>query len=421
MHGLQLFILTLMEISAFLILWSALSIKPNLKGILKLTALTVIIPFITVTTDYYKIACSGVLNYLITFVALQLLYKKPIKQAVTYYIVSIAVCICIQVTIVFILQNISFISKDIHSFANAFKINIVFISVNLLIAFILPFEKICRYLDEEFGIVSFVTANAALYAIILKTAWDFNKSFFMDKFLSLVLISVLLILSNLIFLKYSVKIGEQKKIIETYNKYSPIITKLIEETRRKQHDFKNHLNTIYGIAQVASDSELRSQITQYIHSLNYELKELDLLIQINNKVLSGIIYSKLCHAREQGIEFEFSIKSDLAGSPLEDYKLSEMLNNLLDNAFEAACTTEYKKVVLTIDREENRYVVEVKNSGKPIKPENISKLFERGFTSKASNTHGYGLYNVKKIVDSVNGRIELSYDDNRYIVFRILF
>lgn len=152
-------------------------------------------------------------------------------------------------------------------------------------------------MENRFSIASFVIINTALYSIVLKTAWDFNKGFLWFKFLSLIVISALLILSNLIFLKHLVKIGEQKKIIETYNKYSPIIKNLIEEARRKQHDFKNHLNTIYGIAQVAGNSDLRSSITQYIRSLNYELKDLDLLIQIDNKVLSGIIYSKLCYAK----------------------------------------------------------------------------------------------------------------------------
>jgi sensor histidine kinase regulating citrate/malate metabolism len=277
-----------------------------------------------------------------------------------------------------------------------------------------------RYLREEFGIASFVIVNTALYTIILKTAWDFNKGFLWSNFLSIILISGLMILSNLIFLKYSVQISEQKKIIETYNKYSPIIKNLIEEARRKQHDFKNHLNTIYGIAQVAAENELGDEITQYIRSLNYEMKDLDLLIQINNKVLSGIIYSKVCYAKELEIDFEYSIKSDLSDSSLEDYKLSELLNNLLDNAFESAYSSENKKVILIIEEDENNHIIEVKNYGEFIKPEYISKIFDKGFSTKNVNGHGYGLYNVKKIVESVKGQIQLLYDDG-YIVFRILF
>lgn len=421
MHGLSLFILTAMELTAFLILWSTFNINPGCMDALKFAVTAIVISIITVATDYSIGGYSGIVNYIIAFLVLQLLFRRSVKQAATYYLITIAFCLCTQIVIVYVSRNLGFISYEVQDFSDMFKINLLFISTTALFAFLLPVKKVQRYLKKELGTASFVVINAALYSIILKTAWDFNKGFLWGRFFSLLSISVLLILSNLIFLRYSVKIMEQKKIIETYNQYSPIIINLIEEVRRKQHDFKNHLNTIYGIAQVAADNELSSSIKQYIRSLNYELKDLDSLIQINNKVLCGIIYSKVCYAKELGIEFEFSIKSDLSGSSLEDYKLSEILNNLLDNAFESANNSVNKKVILTIEENERNNIIEVKNCGEFIKPESISRIFERGFTTKDISGHGYGLYNVKEIVASVKGQIQLLYDDEGYIVFRILF
>jgi sensor histidine kinase regulating citrate/malate metabolism len=146
------------------------------------------------------------------------------------------------------------------------------------------------------------------------------------------------------------------------------------------------------------------------------------LIQINNKVLSGIIYSKACQAKELGIDFSYSIKSDMSDASLEGYKLSEILNNLLDNAFDSALASENRKVILTIEEDECRHVIEVKNSGKSISPEHISRIFDKGYSTKASyGHHGYGLYNVKRIVESVKGQIQLQYDDDGYVVFQILF
>ncbi len=421
MHGLSLFILTTMELTAFLILWSTFSIKPGYRNILKLAGTAISISFITTATDYYRVEYSGIINYILAFLILQFLFRRPFKRAAAYYMISVALCLCTQIFIVFTLGNIGWISFDIQNFGDIFKINLLLISANGIAVFLLPVKKLQRYLDRESDTASFVVINAALYAIILKTAWDFNKGFLWGRFFSLISISVLLILSNLIFLKYSVKISEQKKIIETYNKYSPIIINLIEEARRKQHDFKNHLNTIYGIAQMAADNELRSSITQYVRSLNYDLLELELLIQINNKVLSGIIYSKACYAKELGIDFRYSIKSDLSDSSLEDYKLSEILNNLLDNAFEAASNSDNRIVMLLIEENEENHIIEVKNSGEFIRPEFISKIFDKGFSTKGTDGHGYGLYNVKKHVESVKGQIQLLYDDDGYIVFRILF
>lgn len=421
MYGLSLFVLTAMELTAFLILWSAFSIKFNWLNIVKLAIAAAMISVAALIMDYHKIEYSGIINYIIAFLLLQFLFKKPIKQSITGYMVSIALCLCTQIAIVYTLRKLGFVSYDVQDVNNAFKINLLLIAVNALMAFVLPIDKINRYLGEELNIVPFVIVNAALYTIVLKTAWDFNNGLLWSRFVYLLLISIFLILTNVIFIKYSVKIGEQKKIIETYNKYSPIIKDLIEEARRKQHEYKNHLNTIYGIAQVASDDEIRESITRYIRSLNYELRDLDQLIQINNKVLSGIIYSKLCYAREHGISFEFDVKSNLSDTSLEDYKLSEVLNNLLDNAFEAACVSEGKKVTLTIEENEKQHVIEVKNCGEFIRPEYLSKMFDKGFSTKGSKGHGYGLYNIKSIVDSIKGQIQLLYDDDGYVVFRILF
>lgn len=421
MHGLSLFILTAIELAAFLILWSVFNIQPSLKNTMKLACTVIAVSLITVATDRLIAGYSGIINYMIAFLVLQLLFRKPLKQAAAYYLVTVALCLCMQIFVVYTLRKLGWISYDIQAFSDMLKINLLFVFVNVLMACMLPVRRIRQYWESEFSTASFVVVNAALYSIILKTAWDFNKGFLWGRFFSLISISILLILSNLIFLRYSVKIGEQKKIIETYNRYSPIIINLIEEAKRKQHDFKNHLNTIYGIAQVAADDELRGSIAQYIKSLNYDLKDLELLIQINNKVLSGIIYSKSCYAKELGIDFSYSIKSDLSDASLEDYKLSEILNNLLDNAFDSAGSSESKTVVLTIEENEKNHIIEVKNSGEFISPENISRIFDRGFSTKGTDGHGYGLYNVRKIVESVKGEIQLLYDDDGYIVFRILF
>jgi len=421
MHGLSLFVLTAMELTAFLILWGAFSIDLSPQNIIRLAGTAISVSLVTIATDGFIMGYSGIINYITAFLILQLLFKKPFKQSVAFYLITMALCFCVQIFIVYALRSLGRLSNDVQAFNDIFLINLLFVFASMLLACMLPAKRIRHHFERDLSTASFVVINAGLYSIILKTAWDFNKGFLWGRFFSLLSISVLLILSNLIFLKYSIKISEQKKIIETYNRYSPIIINLIEEARRKQHEFKNHLNTLYGIAQVAADSELRDGITRYIKSLNCDLMDLELLIQINNKVLSGIIYSKACQAKELGIDFSYSIKSDLSDASLEGYKLSEILNNLLDNAFDSALASESRTVILAIEEDECRHIIEVKNSGKLISPEYVSRIFDRGFSTKASDGHGYGLYNVRKIVESVKGQIQLQYDDAGYVVFRILF
>ncbi|MNI92961.1 sensory histidine kinase DcuS [compost metagenome] len=57
--------------------------------------------------------------------------------------------------------------------------------------------------------------------------------------------------------------------------------------------------------------------------------------------------------------------------------------------------------------EEDNIIIQVRNNGEPIKEEIGINLFDRGFTTK-NGDRGYGLYNVKEILDSLGGEISFT-------------
>ncbi|WP_315080676.1 ATP-binding protein [uncultured Clostridium sp.] len=204
------------------------------------------------------------------------------------------------------------------------------------------------------------------------------------------------------------------------NTYNPVILNIIEEIKSKQHDFKNHLNTINGITDTIDKENLKKYLKEYIQSLNYSNKSLEDILYINDPIIGAIIYNKLSKAKKNNIKFSYFINNDLKELKLKSYELSEILTNLLDNAFEAVENRTNKKVILNITYEDNENILEIKNQGIPTNLSNISKIFERGFSTKEGNNRGYGLYNVKKIVEQRGGNIQLFFEDN-YTIFRILF
>ncbi|WP_252216664.1 GHKL domain-containing protein [Clostridium sp. CMCC3677] len=216
------------------------------------------------------------------------------------------------------------------------------------------------------------------------------------------------------------KISEEKKSMLIKNTYNPVILNIIEEVKSKQHDFKNHLNTINGIIETTDKENLKKYLKEYIHSLNYSTKSLEDILYINEPTIGAIIYNKLCKAKKNNIKFSYFINNDLKELKLKSYELSEILTNLLDNAFEAVENMANKEVILNITYEDNENILEIKNEGIPTSLSNISKIFERGFSTKEGNNRGYGLYNVKKIVEQSGGNIQLFFED-KYIIFRILF
>ena len=115
------------------------------------------------------------------------------------------------------------------------------------------------------------------------------------------------------------------------------------------------------------------------------------------------------HSKYPDAEVEVDLKTDRL--VLADLgPLSEALYNLLTNGYEAALQAgrEAPRVGLAARGERMWTVLEIRDNGGGILPENQSKIFDPFFTSKNTNYNwGMGLYYVRKIVKSHWGLLRL--------------
>ena len=217
---------------------------------------------------------------------------------------------------------------------------------------------------------------------------------------------------------YITKIEKQKDNAKTQEQYNNILKSLTEEIRQRQHDFRNHLNIINGLAQVSDEKEVKDKIKAYIGKLSNSMMDIEKIIYIDNTIVRAIIYSKYQEAKKRNAGFCYCITSSLENIPLEDFQMSEILTNLIDNAFEAVACQEDQLIEVEIYEEEGNSIIEVRNSGITVKDENIEKIFERGFSTKGGKGRGYGLYNVRRIVEGTGGSAKIYIEDN-YTVFKL--
>ena len=103
-----------------------------------------------------------------------------------------------------------------------------------------------------------------------------------------------------------------------------------------------------------------------------------------------------------GMDQELQVLAD------ENY-LSEALYNLLTNAWEATIGYEEARPVELLSHQERLYtVLEVKDHGPGIQPEELKHIFEPFYSSKNSNFNwGMGLYHVRTIVRSHLGSLRV--------------
>jgi two-component system sensor histidine kinase AgrC len=368
----------------------------------------------------YKIDIGFLVNFIILYTVIILLFKLPIRETIIKFLIAIIITATLELIFAYIL----FLLRDSEDvlFNGLLVIDLAVVMVSVLINRFVEFDKIRQYILQYKNYMTIAAVNIAGIILLFMYIWRTKEDFTREYTLNILMIIVILEVLNAVFLYQSIRIRQQQKVIDVHKKYIPFLKNMMHEIRQKQHDFKNHLNVLYIIVQTENDGQARERVKEYIEKLTDSIKPADELLGIRDQVLGAIIYSKKALAEKKNICFEVEFKGEIPEYPIERYELVELLGNLLDNAIEAAedGSDNNSKVILALGTEGEHRVIEVKNTGKTIQQSDIDKVFKRGFSTKKGKCRGYGLYNIKKIVSDHNGTIELS-SENGYTVFKISF
>ncbi|WP_198508497.1 ATP-binding protein [Bacillus xiapuensis] len=181
-----------------------------------------------------------------------------------------------------------------------------------------------------------------------------------------------------------------------------------DDLRAQTHEFTNKLYVLSGLLQLGQYEEaidmLQNETTK-LDSLNRIVFE-----QIKDIKVQAILLGKLGKASEKKVIFEIDPQSYLETLP-NHIKLSELtliLGNIMDNAFDAVADEEEPRVSFFATDIGEDIIFEVSDNGKGIKQEDLSLIFELGFTSKEDSLpRGYGLSNVDNAVKELGGIVEV--------------
>ncbi|MCH3963668.1 MAG: GHKL domain-containing protein [Clostridium sp.] len=419
MEPLQEFISTFFELTAFMILWSKFNLrrKLNFSIFCKNFVIVVLISIVVVISNdmfgsYYSIA----VNYLFMTFLSSFVYKKNIVKNFVQVCTSIMFLMIIELIVMYPLKLIGF---DTDTFLFGIVANTFVWIFCIIIYYFIPNSKFEVISKIDYTIVNYILINLILYVIIYKVLWEYDSKLLLNNSVIFICILMIIFILNLFLCYHIVKINEKNKAMEVNSRYIPIIKSMTEDIRRKQHEFKNHLNAIGGLVQVSEGKELKYNLLKYIKSVNCSTEGIEKIAYIDNLILRAVIYSKSSEAEIRGIKFKYNVSNELNEWKVEDYELSEILANILNNAFEAVEDNSNRSVVLNIYKNFDKNVIELKNTVENIDEDNLKKVFKRGFSTKKGENRGYGLYNAKKIVESKEGKIQLSLEDN-LICFVIL-
>ena len=219
----------------------------------------------------------------------------------------------------------------------------------------------------------------------------------------------------------------EKKTLENklQDVYGQAYEELLNEVRRKQHDFKNQLGAILSMHLMAeSKEELVDMQNNYSKKLIQNDKFDSILLCCNNRILAGYIYSKLSTCEEKEIEVTYEINVNQVTCEWGLHELIEVLGILIDNACEYVLQDEIaeRKIDFTFLECENQIEFSVSNPALKLSSKEIERLFTKGYSTKGKD-RGIGLSRVSELIDKRNSQIEVKnilIKESNWIEFRII-
>ena len=202
-------------------------------------------------------------------------------------------------------------------------------------------------------------------------------------------------LDRYIYMQDNILLREQIAIYESELRAN------MEQDRNVQalrHDMKHHIREIYSLAEKNNDRD----IVSYLNQISDGLENIRNVAATGNSVFDGILnyYSqKILQETNGTVDFSVILKLP-ADLEISSFDMNVILGNLLDNAMENVCGMDGEKLQIeaVLEYIEGLLRIEVVNTFAG----SISKDGER-FISHKGEGHGYGLANVKKVIEKYNG------------------
>ncbi len=225
--------------------------------------------------------------------------------------------------------------------------------------------------------------------------------------LFITILSIISLLTYFVINIYSISRATELEITVKYLKeeklHNKTLSYLYDNIRGFKHNYTNMLDTIGGYIEENDIEHLKIYYSELASECNRvtNLAVLDPK-KINNPGLYNLLTSKYLRAFNLKINMDFNILADINSFDIKIYDFAKILGIFLDNAIEAAkeCNEKIIHVILKKEANSNKQIIIIENtySDKNI---NLSKIYEKGFSTKFNNT-GLGLWEVNKIIKKYN-------------------
>lgn len=234
--------------------------------------------------------------------------------------------------------------------------------------------------------------------------------------------ALLIIITAIDIGKNKIRVKETEAELRLHKLYESSFKDLIDEICSRQHEFDNHINTIYSQHHLYKTYdelvEVQKRYCDAIMNDNHYNK----LLSKGNPVILCFLYSQFLEIEKENIEvlYHVNIGDMECGMPV--HKMVELLRNLIKNAVEAIQIRGKGKLRVSITEENTRVQIEIANESEIIEEKKVKDFLKKGYSEKGKN-RGYGLYNVGKICEEYGAALFCKNEEKEeinWLVFRVI-
>ena len=213
-----------------------------------------------------------------------------------------------------------------------------------------------------------------------------------------------------IFMKISRDMEEEseaKILLQKYEmdkKHTTEVEELYSKTCSIRHDMVNHLETVASLIEKDSKKAL-----EYIESVTKnQISGIRSFVKTGNDTFDAVINSKVALCDKKDIMVQIRVMNHSLDR-LKSHEIGIIFGNLFDNAIEASEALAEKRIELDVQSQGARTSIVMKNTvGMPV----LEKNHDLNTTKEDNSIHGFGIRNIRTIVEEYGGMINFFEEDN---------
>ncbi|MBQ3109755.1 MAG: GHKL domain-containing protein [Clostridia bacterium] len=213
-----------------------------------------------------------------------------------------------------------------------------------------------------------------------------------------------------IFMKISRDMEEEseaKILLQKYEmdkKHTTEVEELYSKTCSIRHDMVNHLETVASLIEKDSKKAL-----EYIESVTKnQISGIRSFVKTGNDTFDAVINSKVALCDKKDIKVQIRVMNHSLDR-LKSHEIGIIFGNLFDNAIEASEALAEKRIELDVQSQGARTSIVMKNTiAMPV----LEKNHDLNTTKEDNSIHGFGIRNIRTIVEEYGGMINFFEEDN---------